>query len=169
VAEVVVETLNHQDRKAEEVEEEEAVTQLVEEVEVVVETQEEYGTRQEVPTVEMKEMEEVEVEEVADGVETVMVVDGEVVVVAAATREPHCLPTIGGRRMGLVIDTTEVVVDTEDVVEEEEEEEVMISDDPPPPKTGLSQHPGMKGLRKNCSEPVTVLLESTSTDMRISL
>ena len=67
-----------------------------------------------------------------------------------------------------MIDTTEVVVvDTEDVVEEEEEEEVKNSDDPPPPKTGLSQHPGTKGLRKSCSEPVTVLPESILTGLSL--
>lgn len=164
---VVVVIPSHQDKTAEE--EEEEVTQD----EVVVEEEEtegEYGTRLEDPTPRMRGMEVIEEVVAEDMVEIVTVEDGEAVV-EDATMELLYPPIIGGRKMLPVTDTMEEeveVVDTGDVVVVVEEEMTGV-EHPPLPRTGPSLHPGTKGLRKNCLELATGLLESILTGTRTFL
>ena len=86
--------------------------------------------------------------------------DGVVVVV---TKELHCLPIIGGKKMVLVTDTMEVVGD----MEEEAVEEVTIEgeevEDPTPLKIGLSLCQGMIGSRKSCLDLAMAPPELIST------
>lgn len=165
---VVVVIPSHQDKIAEEAEEEEEVTQD----EVVVEEEEtegEYGTRLEDPTPRMRGMEVIE-EVAEDLVEIVTVEDGEAVV-EDETMELLYPPIIGGRKMLPVTDTMEEeveVVDTGDVVVVVEEEMTGV-EHPPLRRTGPSLHPGTKGLRKNCLELATGLLESILTGTRTFL
>lgn len=128
----------------------------------------EYGTRLEVPTVEMIDKEEEEVQDQVAGVEIVMEEDGEVVVVVAVTKVPLYPLIIGGRKMVPVTDTMVEVEVMEDVVEEEEmieEEEAEV----PLLRTGPSPRQGMKGWRRSCLVPAMVLLESISTGTRTFL
>lgn len=165
---VVVVIPSHQDKTAEEAEEEE-VTQD----EVVVEEEEtegEYGTRLEDPTPRMRGMEVIEEVVAEDMVEIVTVEDGEAVV-EDETMELLYPPIIGGRKMLPVTDTMEEeveVVDTGDVVVVVEEEMTGV-EHPPLRRTGPSLHPGTKGLRKNCLELATGLLESILTGTRTFL
>jgi len=123
----------------------------VEEVVVVVaaeeeETGEESGTRLEVPTVETIGT------EVVDGVETVMVVGGEVaeVVVEADLMELHCPLIIGGKKRDQVTGTMvevgvmEEVVVVDEMIDEEEVEEELRQ------RTGLSLCQGMSAWKRNC-------------------
>lgn len=129
-------------------------------------TGEEYGTRLEVPTVEMIDREE-ELQDQVAGEVIVMEEDGEVVVVAV-TKVPLCPLIIGGRKMVPVTDTMVEVEVMEDVVEEEE----MIEEEAaelPLLRTGLSPRQGMKGWRRSCLVPAMVLLESISTGTRTFL
>ena len=88
-----------------------------------------------------------------------MVEDGVVVVV---TKELHCLPIIGGKKMVLVTDTMEVEGD----MEEEAVEEVTIEgevEDPTQLKIGLSLCQGMIGSRKSCLDLAMAPPELIST------
>jgi len=167
---VVVVIPSHQDKTAEEAEEEVSPEDAV--VVEEEETEGEYGTRLEEPTVEMRGMEVTEEVVVVDGVEIVTVEDGEVVA-EDVTMELLYPLIIGGRKMVPVTDTMEEeeVVDMVDVVEEEEEEMtgVEVVELPPPRRTGPSLHPGTKGLRKSCSELATDLLESILTGTKTFL
>lgn len=165
---VVVVIPSHQDKTAEEAEEE-----VSPEDEVVVEEEEtegEYGTRLEEPTAEMRGMEVIEEVVAEDMVEIVTVEDGEAVV-EDVTMELLYPPIIGGRKMLPVTDTMEEeveVVDTGDVVVVVEEEMTGV-EHPPLRRTGPSLHPGTKGLRKNCLELATGLLESILTGTKTFL
>jgi len=152
---VVVEITSHRGTI---IEEEVVVT-----VAVVVETEEEYGTRLEEPIVGMIDMEVVVDPDQEAGVVIEMEEDG---VVEDVTKELPCLPITGGRRMVPMIGTMEVVGDTEDEVVEEmigggEEEE-----DPIQLRTGLSLYQGMIDLRRSFLDPAMDPLELISIDMR---
>jgi hypothetical protein len=129
-------------------------------------TEGEYGTRLEVPTVEMIDREE-ELQDQVAGEVIVMEEDGEVVVVAV-TKVPLYPLIIGGRKMVPVTDTMVEVEVMEDVVEEEE----MIEEEAaelPLLRTGPSPRQGMKGWKRSCLVPAMVLLESISTGTRTFL
>jgi len=152
---VVVEITSHRGTI---IEEEVVVT-----VAVVVETEEEYGTRLEEPIVGMIDMEVVVDPDQEAGVVIEMEEDG---VVEDVTKELPCQPIIGGRKMVLMTGTMEVVGDMEDEVVEEmigggEEEE-----DPIQLRTGLSLYQGMIDLRRSFLDPAMDPLELISIDMR---